>query len=137
RDDTWLCLRCGVHLPGLADGPPLPALARTSARDRLCLGPLTVGAFRRRPGLVVALRARRLGASVGGGSLDRWARAARLRRLAEGSVPAPNGFSTVLPARVRIDCDRARRRRLPEHRAPPAVQRPLDYRLRARAARQA
>src|SRR5213083_1630104 len=98
---------------------------------------LPLGRFRRRRGLFVALRARRLGASLGGSALDRRTRAARLRRLAQGARASADGFPALLAAGLRVDRDRARRRLLPEHRAAPAAQRPMDRWLWARAARQA
>src|SRR6185437_10352073 len=98
RDDARLRLGRGARLPGLADRPPLAVLARAPARSRLRLRALAVGPLRRRSRLLVALGARRLGAPFGGGTLDRRARPACVRRLAQGSRAAPNGLPALLEA---------------------------------------
>src|SRR5262249_30986990 len=62
RDDAGLRVRGRLRLPGLADRPPLPALARAPARARPCLRAVALRPLGRRPRLVVAGRAPRLGA---------------------------------------------------------------------------
>ena len=71
RDDTRLRARDRAPVPRVADGSRGAALACIPRRPGLCIGALAVGPLRRRRRLVVEVGARRLGASLGGLSLDR------------------------------------------------------------------
>ncbi len=126
RDDPRLRARRGAPLPRLADRSRLAALACASAGRRLRVRALALRALRRGRRLVVALRARRLGAPLGRVDLGRRPRPARRRGLARGARAAAGGIPPLLACRHRLHRVARRRGRLPVGAAPAAPERPLD-----------
>src|SRR5439155_2643667 len=136
-DDPGLRARQRAPFPRVADRQARAALACVPRRARVRLGPLALRALGRGLGLVVALGAGGLASPLSGRALGRWARPARVRRLAAGAGAAPPSLPALLEARDRPDRRAALGWDLPERAAPAAPLRPLERRLRAGAPGQA